>query len=259
MDSSLKNRPYLLIEFDKLLKFNQEALEGFIKKIDEEIIVVSIIGNTNSKQNEIANLLLGVNKGFEDSSEGIFIYTNPLDHNSKNSKILILNCTGLETSKFSSKILVMLHSISSVLILNTQSPNLNDLVKVSEFSKCLTGMRDKEAVLSELSPKLIFLLRNADEIMSQASPSDFMAEILKKDKNISTRDLVLKFYKDRRAIFLPHKVDNRATSHLTDSIFKESTGKNYKGKKINGFSLRNLFIEFVNCINQGSGINVNKM
>lgn len=95
--------------------------------------------------------------------------------------------------------------------------------------------------------------------------------------NNSIRENILKFFPDRDCYTLVRPADsedelrnlnsiefNKLKSEfrsgileLKNKIFRETTSKRIKGKKLNGLSLANLIVDFVNAINKGAVPNIN--
>jgi len=268
-----------LLEFEKLLKFSQESLEGFIRPIEDEIIVITILGSTGSNSHKVANKLIEVNFDSEieeenlldDNTTGLWIFTQTFhqkNSSNSNTKILILHASGIEKEEFNNKIYGMIHSISSTIILVTEKKELSDLSKISLLKKTYSGGNSEE-IIKNLSPKFIFC--NLNNSTSEAS-NDFCSNLidyLEKEDELS--DFFIKYYKERTVFcvsfssinqFQTEDLFSESTtqfSKLIKSIYYDSYSKSYRGKKLNGLTLRNMLIEFVNCINQGIGFNINKM
>ena len=252
-----KKKAVQLLELDKLLKFTQEILEGFIKPIEEEILVVTILGSTTSQPELLADKLISNQYGEEaksyeaDNTGNIFTFTDAFSHKSNptNTKVIYLVVSGIEKKEFSNKILGMIHSISSIIILHTNKKDLSDLDQLVNLKKVFTGTTNTDDLIKNLSPKFIF------SYISDKLNAIELSDLIEKNDNPINQSLV-RYYKDRKFIVFNKNFDIETLLKL---IFVDTQSKNYKGKKFNGLTLRNVLIEFVNCVNQGIGFNISKM
>ena len=268
MENSYKSNKILqLLEFDHLVKFNMNALENCIKSIDEELLVVTILGSKHSNQHDLTNLIIDKENFFTENETGVWIYANTLDHNSPNIKILILNVCGVDSEEFNEKIYTMLHCISSIIIFHTSKPNLSDLSLLSKVSKTLNGTNYPEDLLADLAPKFIFILRKNDDesyysnlqkqFDNERKSANFLMESIEKEDEY--KEIFTKLYNDRRGYILNNYFNHDDIKEIVDTIHVNSFCKTYRGKKNYGLTLRNLLIEFVNCINQKISFNIPKM
>lgn len=269
MDSDSENskgHAIQLLEFETFLKFDLDALDNYIKSADEEILVVTVIGNTDSNLNELTNLMIDTPDCFNTTNTGIWLYSNLLKHNSPHIKILILNVPGVEREKFNEKIYTMLHAISSIIILHTTKPTLSDLEILTKVPRVLTGTNNPEEILLELSPKFFFVFRKESPLEDNSFYShlpqvseDPIALLEYLEKEDEMREFFVRLYKERKAFILGQNIDKKEISDLMKAITVNSFCKSYKGKKNNGITLSKLLIEFVNSINQKLSFNLNKM
>lgn len=283
----LQNKALQLLETDKLLKFNQEILEGFIRPIEEEIFVITILGTTTANPFQIANKMIeklhlesdchnniNSNEGIDGFQEftkaGINIYTGLFNHKAtiNMTKVIILVVGSIEKKEFTNKILGMIHSISSILILASDKANLSDIEVISSLKKAFTGSSYPDEMIKNLSPKLVFCFIDND--YSNNSNNNLVNEITEKlEKEDIISESYVKYYRERKVVVLNKEEMNKVCSGdekvdvcfdgLMKIIFVDSLCKSYRGKKLNGLTLRNMLIEFVNCINQGISFNINKM
>lgn len=149
---------------------------------------------------------------------------------------------------------------------------------------------DKEALISELSPKFIWILRDFTlesvhpETGEAISAKEYLEICLRKkmtgknasDNNI-IRDNLIKYFPDRDCVTLSRPVDDeKDLKNLTDFTFeklkssfksefmnlkkkvmKESQPKVIKGKRLNGPAVASLINSFVTAINDGAVPNIN--
>lgn len=259
-----------LLEFESLLKFNEDLLEGFICPIEEELIVLTIIGASNSEAYSISNKIIERNlkntgefieyRGFDKENSGIYTFTKLLNFKSlqKNSRVIVFSIQGIDKKVFTPKIMGMLHAISSVLVFVTNKPNLSDIEFISNYKSVFTGANYQDELIRNLSPKFIFCytykenkeVYSEEELYQQIEKEDIISESFNK------------YYRERLVIAYDNKIkdsDNKGLEKLYNSIFVEAISKSYRGKKLNGMTLKNIFVEFTNCINRGIGFNINKM
>lgn len=256
-----------LLEFENLLKFNITALENIIKQIEEEVLVVTVIGASRKSQYDIANAIIEKECYFSEKEKGIWICSEIINHQSSNLKVLIMNISEIDSIEFNEKIYTMIHCISSIIIFHTSKPNLSELSFIAKVPKTLTGTNYPEDVLSELSPKFIFLLRkdedekNYSNLQKQFDNEKKSAVLLLEslEKEDDYKDIFVKLYPDRKAFIINHYFSVEDIHELKELIFINSFSKSYRGKRNYGLTLRNLFIEFVNCINQKISFNIVKM
>lgn len=273
MENTYKCPPkkaFQLLEIEKLLKFNQEILEGFIRPVEEEILVLTIIGTTTSNPNLVANKILLNYYNDEELTDlfpqesykpGIWAFTDLLNIKSNNNtKIIILTVNGIEKKEFTPRIFGMIHAISSIILCTSDKANLSDLEVISNFRKVFTGTSYPDDIIKNLSPKFLFCYMD-DENNSNFTVNEITNYIEKED---IISESFNKFYREKKAFILVktdlyQKNSDEKFDSLIKILFVDSLSKSYRGKKLNGLTLRNMFIEFVNCINQNIGFNINKM
>ena len=139
-DSQLNNieeGPINLIEFQKKnFVLNENAL-NILKNINEDIVVVSIVGKARTGKSYLMNLLLNQNNnnknnnlGFKIGStinsctRGIWLWNTPKNKPNSKAKILFIDSEGtnsidISTKTYDSKIFALIVLISSLFIYNT--------------------------------------------------------------------------------------------------------------------------------------------
>ncbi len=219
---------------------------------------------------------------------------------SNNTKILFIDSEGTSatdrgTKTYDSRIFALIVLISSLFIYNTTSNidenGISELSLAAHLSKSITTNVnvDKESLLTELSPKFIWLLRDFTllkthpETGQEISSKEYLEICLRKktsrkanDSNL-IRDNIIKYFPDRDCLTLPRPVENEEDlqklnripydklksnfkmefKYLKDKIFKDTLPKRFQGKRLNGPTLAQLVVEFVSAINSGEIPNIN--
>ena len=320
MDTELNNNhneyqytdePIKLIDFSKGFEINPKAL-ALLNSIKEDIIVVSVVGKARTGKSYLMNLLLDNvgkdNKGFKVASslasctKGIWLWNN-VKHsmNSSNAKILFLDSEGTSstdksTKTYDSRIFALVVLISSLFLFNTHSNidenGIGELGLAAHLSKSITTNSDinKDELLTELSPKFIWIIRDFTlemrhpETGQEITSKEYLEECLKKKRcgknakdNNLTRENIMKYFPDRDCVTLVRPVENEKDlqrlnsipfsslksnfkiefNKLKDKIYKEALPKKYNGKRLNGPGLACLIEEFVKTINSGKIPNIN--
>lgn len=255
MDSlNLDKKVMLLVEFESLLKFNLKALDKISKFAEEEILVVTLLGRPQIDLNSFMNQLLGIDVEYYDNEKpGLWINADIYPHKFQHIKILFLSVPDISCEQFNEKIFGMIHAISSIVLLLTDNYSLDDLNLISKLPKTISGTNNQEEILLELSPKFVLVVKptNIDTILNE---EEVLENIIKNDDQ---RDIFTSIYKEKRAFVLGKS--NSKFEEILQSIKTNSFCKSFRGKKNNGLTLRNMMIEFVNCINQKIGFNITKM
>jgi hypothetical protein len=186
--------------------------------------------------------------------------------------------------------------LSSLFIYNSESHidehSISELSLAAHISNAISTNSgiDKEALITELSPKFIWVLRNFTlekihpETKQEISSKEYMEMCLRnktsgknsKDNNL-IRHNILKYFPERDCFTLVRPVESEDDlkrlnkipfdklkptfkweySQLKEKVFKETVPKKFNGKKMDGPTLANLIVEFVNCINSGNIPNIN--
>jgi hypothetical protein len=128
-----------------------------------------------------------------------------------------------------------------------------------------TSHIDKDVVLTECAPKLIYHLKEwSSEKIAKLSPSakEFLDTCLRKKTEQTSdalKEKILKYFPDRDCTFLSDVNKNSEVEEWRYKILKDSNPKNLRGKKLNGFALANFIEEWANAINSGSTPNINNI
>lgn len=255
MDSlNLDKDIMLLVEFESLLKFNLKALDKISRFAEEEILVVTLLGKPQVDLNSFMNKLLDIDVEYYDSKKtGLWINADIYPHKFQHIKILFLSVPDISCEEFNEKIFGMIHAVSSIVLLLTDSYSLDDLSIISKLPKTISGTNNQEEILLELSPKFVLVVKPLN-IDAELSEEDVMENILKNDDQ---KEIFSSIYKEKRAYVLGNSKSKY--EEILQAIKTNSFCKSFRGKKNNGLTLRNMMIEFVNCINQKIGFNISKM
>ena len=317
-----------LIEFrrDKLV-LNEEALQE-IKNIKDDLIIIFIFGkektgksflmdlliNSKTKHNiKISNSLISTKdiKGFkvnstfntlEGNKRGIYFWSAPIEKEKSSEKLLFFDSEGINSENIyqqtlESKLLALMIIISSLFIYNTSgdidSNSLNNLQFIGQLTDSINieGKIDKDEVISELSPKFIWTLRDFDKekYKKVKKKNDiYLEECLNDDrftgKNNDEMNMIkeslVKYFKKRECVIMPCPVNNeKELPHLKKmyldelnddfqdqfhvlkkKVYETSQAKLINSKKINGPILVYLLKLFINEINNSEeNPNINKI
>jgi hypothetical protein len=200
------------------------------------------------------------------------------------------------TRTYDSRIFAMVILLSSLFIYNSESHidehSISELSLAAHISNAISTNSgiDKEALITELSPKFIWVLRNFTlekihpETGQEISSKEYMEMCLRnktsgknsKDNNL-IRHNILKYFPERDCFTLVRPVESEQDlkrlnkipfenlkstfkwefTQLKEKIYKDTVPKKFNGKKLNGPALAHLIVEFVNSINSGSIPNIN--
>lgn len=270
MEKSIQYKPRKLcslIEIDKLLKLKEDILEGFIKNIEDDISIITIIGSdkaeTNNFFNEIIiynykkeNEICNIDKNEYISTDSIQVYTHTFNSFLKKSKsktmFFLVNC--VDKKIFSSRLYFMLHTMSSIVIYNTVNTNLSEIEYISELKKYFSNYGTFDELIKSLSPKFIFVYYDHEK--EDKIDKDKLKNILEKEDIISSS--FVKSYFDKSYLCYS-SLSNKFLDNLDEIITKSQLTKSFRGKRIEGLTLKHLIIELVNCINQNISFNISKM
>ncbi len=256
-DSQLNNieeGPINLIEFQKKnFVLNENAL-NILKNINEDIVVVSIVGKARTGKSYLMNLLLNSNnnqiknKGFKIGSSinsctrGIWLWNTPKEKPNSKSKILFIDSEGtnsvdISTKTYDSKIFALIVLISSLFIYNTNGnideKSISELALAAHLSNSIAtnAKIDKDVLIEELAPKFIWTLRDftLDKIdpdtNEEISSNEYLELCLRNkisgknsNENNIIRQNIIKYFKERECITLPRPADNEETLQNLDKI-----------------------------------------
>ena len=246
----LSNAPIKLIDFSKGFQINKEALE-FLRSINEEIMIVSVIGKARTGKSYLMNLLLdlvGKGEGFQVAStlqsctKGIWLWGTPKNSLNGKAKIIFLDSEGTSsidksTKTYDSRIFALVVLISSLFLYNTYSNidehGINELSLAAHLSNAITTNSniDKDELLTELSPKFIWIIRDFTlekihpETGQEISSKEYLELCLKnkrcgkgsKDNNV-IRQNIIKFFPERDCVTLVRPVDSEDDLKKLNSI-----------------------------------------
>ena len=160
----------LVLSNNGLLETTNEAINVLTGLKNEKLCIISLNGPLSTGKSYLANSIINKkNLGFKvgEKTEGIWLWGNPISLNN-GSKLLILDCQGLDKNNIISKKLFMLSVLlSTSVIYNTQGELnddfINDFVYYTDLSKKLKVHKDEEKeidVINELKdyfPELILI------------------------------------------------------------------------------------------------------
>ena len=175
----MANTPLKLIDFSRGFQINPQAL-NFLRSIKDEIIIVSVVGKARTGKSYLMNLLLdniGKNNGFqvapslESCTKGIWLWSTPKNSLNGSAKIVFLDSEGTSstdksTRTYDSRIFALVVLISSLFLYNTYSNidenGINELSLAAHLSNSITTNTNinKDELLTELSPKFIWIIRD---------------------------------------------------------------------------------------------------
>ena len=257
-DSQLNNieeGPINLIEFQKKnFVLNENAL-NILKNINEDIVVVSIVGKARTGKSYLMNLLLNQNNnnknnniGFKIGSSinsctrGIWLWNTPKNKPNSKAKILFIDSEGtnsidISTKTYDSKIFALIVLISSLFIYNTNGnideKSISELALAAHLSNSIAtnAKINKDVLIEELAPKFIWTLRDftLDKIdpdtNEEISSNDYLELCLRKkisgknsNENNLIRENILKYFKERECITLPRPADSEDTLQNLDKV-----------------------------------------
>ena len=264
--------PINLIEFNRNNFILNEKALNILNSINEDLIIISIVGKARTGKSYLMNLLLNYNniqypgKGFQISSrlnsctKGIWLWNTPRDSPIyPNSKIIFIdsegtNSTDISTKTYDSKIFALIVLISSLFIYNTygniDERSIADLALAAHLSNTIATntIDDKDIIINELSPKFIWVLR--DFILDKIDPdtgkeisSNDYLELCLRNKLINKngigmennliRENIIKYFKERECITLPRPVEQEEDLHKLNEIRFDQLKPNFRNEFLN--------------------------
>ena len=264
--------PINLIEFNRNNFILNEKALNILNSINEDLIIISIVGKARTGKSYLMNLLLNYNniqypgKGFQISSrlnsctKGIWLWNTPRDSPIyPNSKIIFIdsegtNSTDISTKTYDSKIFALIVLISSLFIYNTygniDERSIADLALAAHLSNTIATntIDDKDIIINELTPKFIWVLR--DFILDKIDPdtgkeisSNEYLELCLRNKLINKngigmennliRENIIKYFKERECITLPRPVEQEEDLHKLNEIRFDQLKPNFRNEFLN--------------------------
>ena len=264
--------PINLIEFNRNNFILNEKALNILNSINEDLIIISIVGKARTGKSYLMNLLLNYNniqypgKGFQISSrlnsctKGIWLWNTPRDSPIyPNSKIIFIdsegtNSTDISTKTYDSKIFALIVLISSLFIYNTygniDERSIADLAFMAHLSNTIATntIDDKDIIINELTPKFIWVLR--DFILDKIDPdtgkeisSNDYLELCLRNKLINKngigmennliRENIIKYFKERECITLPRPVEQEEDLHKLNEIRFDQLKPNFRNEFLN--------------------------
>lgn len=233
-----------LIEFKQhFFSINEKAL-NILKSIDEEIIIVSIVGKARTGKSYLLNQLLSDTNGnyqyggFEVAStinsctKGIWLWGGPRNKPNSSAKILFIDSEGtssvdLSYKTYDSKIFALIVLLSSLFIYNTtgniDEKAVSELSLAAHLSNTIASNSaiDKDIMISDLAPTFIWVLRDfgldkINPISGEELSSDEYLELCLRNKisgknsseNNQIRENIIRYFKKRGCVTLPRPVES---------------------------------------------------
>ncbi|RIB08263.1 guanylate-binding protein [Gigaspora rosea] len=190
---------YMCLDEDGAILLDEQALR-ILKKIEEPISIITVVGSYRRGKSYFANTLLGRHDGFKLGSsvngctKGIDIWDTPFYH--KDKRIVIIDCEGIDDPNqevpWANKLFILCLAISSTLIYNINGiVGRDDIEKLFLMTKIASHIQPPNEY--QFLPNLVVLLRD----FQLDSPPDFVEYFLdrlsKVDHN-ATKE-IKKFFK----------------------------------------------------------------
>ena len=264
--------PIKLIEFDKNnFKLNPTAID-ILRSIDQEIIVVSIVGKARTGKSYLMNLLLNtninsnkLNNGFKVSSSinsctrGIWLWNTPRQKPNSSAKIIFIDSEGtnsvdLSTKTYDSKIFALIILLSSLFIYNTNGnideQSISELALSTYLSNSIAFKSnsniDKDKLISDLAPKFIWTLRDFSldkkniETGEEISSDEYLELCLRNKstgknskQNNLIRENIIKYFKERECVTLPRPADKEEDLQNLNNIPFSKLKSNFRTEFLN--------------------------
>ncbi|RIB08262.1 guanylate-binding protein [Gigaspora rosea] len=171
---------YMRLDDDGAILLDEQALR-ILKKIDEPISVITVVGSYRRGKSYFANTLLGRHDGFKLGSsvngctKGIDIWNTPFYH--KGKRVVIIDCEGIDDPNqevpWANKLFILCLAISSTLIYNINGiVGRDDIEKLFLMTKIASHIQPPNEY--QFLPNLVVLLRD----FQLDSPPDFVEYFL---------------------------------------------------------------------------------
>lgn len=251
-----KSYELIAYENDKIV-IKEEGI-NFLKSINEEIIIITVISSLEDKissnPGKVSVLSNLTNSVIEENlnNNTVIMYTTNIKKDNLNSKVLLLDFKGSNQH-----ILSLLFFASSLFIFcvegNINEKELNQFILLNSLPDTIKfkNRKEKETIIEECSPHLIFFLSNFNSIL----PDNYLETKLlqnenEADKNVNLlKENIIKYFPERECIL---EEDNKKNDLLINKIIEEINPKSIKGKLFDGNSLA-FFIENFWEIHQNKG------
>ncbi|CAG8788076.1 37743_t:CDS:2, partial [Gigaspora margarita] len=184
---------YMCLDDDGAILLDEQALR-ILKKIEEPISVITVVGSYRRGKSYFANTLLGRHDGFKLGSsvngctKGIDIWDTPFYHKGK----LIIDCEGIDDPNqevpWANKLFILCSAISSTLIYNINGiVGRDDIEKLFLMTKIASHIQLPNKY--QFLPNLVVLLRD----FQLDSPPDFVEYFLDRLSKVDDNDLPPKY------------------------------------------------------------------
>ncbi|CAG8770507.1 45384_t:CDS:2 [Gigaspora margarita] len=236
---------YMCLDEDGAILLDEQALR-ILKKIEEPISVITVVGSYRREKSYFANTLLGRHDGFKLGSsvngctKGIDIWDTPFYHKGK----LIIDCEGIDDPNqevpWANKLFILCLAISSTLIYNINGiVGRDDIEKLFLMTKIASHIQPPNEY--QFLPNLVVLLRD----FQLDNPPDiveyFLDRLSKVDHNDAMRNMST-IETDQLDHMFVEKIEEAVTN-----IFEDLPPKYLNASEMSGVT----FAEFLErCIEQ---------
>ena len=228
-----------------LLEATTEAINILTRLKNEKLCILSINGPLSTGKSYLANNIINKkNIGFKvgEKTEGIWLWGNPILLND-GSKLLILDCQGLNKSDtISSKLFMLNVLLSTCIIYNTQGELnddfINDFVYFTDLSKKIKIHKDEENELKNINdlqnyfPEIVLI----NNILSKEN----MQELI--EKNPQFEKFCMLF--NKKTYINGKSLEELLTKIKSDIKYKEIQNNIMDGDSL--FCLLQNYIELIN-------------
>ena len=245
--SESKEEPIQLVlsSNNGLLEITTEAINILTGLKNEKLSILSINGPFSTGKSYLANSIINKkNVGFNvgQKTEGIWLWVSPTLLNN-GSKLLILDCQGLDKNQIiSSKLFMLAVLLSTCIIYNTQgelnNDFINDFVYFTDLSKKIKVHKDQDNELNNINdlksifPELILV----NNILSEEDMRDLI------EKNPLCENLCKLFEKKSY-------INGKNAEGLINRVKNDINYKTIKNNIMDGDSLFCLLQNYIDLIN----------
>ncbi len=243
-----KEEPIQLIYIsDGILEPTTEAINLLTELRNEKLCIISFNGPLSSGKSYLANNVINkVSSGFKagEKTQGIWIWGKPITLNN-GSKLLVLDCQGLNKNEEESfKLFILSVLLSTCVIYNTQGELndsiINDLIYYTDLTNKINVTHDKNDKSN-----------NIDKLKDYLPDFVLVNNTLKKEEiqnlieNNPLCEKFLKLFKNRTY------VNSQNNQELIDKIQKDLKFKSIDNNIIDGDSFFGLVQNYIDFINDG--------
>ncbi|CAG8682394.1 23440_t:CDS:2 [Cetraspora pellucida] len=191
-----------------LILLDEQALR-ILKRVEEPIAVITVVGSYRRGKSYFANTLLGRHDGFKLGSsvdgctKGIDIWDTPFLH--KGKRVVVIDCEGINDPNqefpWANKLFILCLAISSTLVYNINGViGKDDIEKLFLMTKLVSLIQPPNEF--QFLPNLVVLLRD----FHLDSPPDFVKYFLDRLSNVNNdaaKD-IKNFFRNFQVYAIPH-------------------------------------------------------